>query len=646
MTLLSLFLILLFLLGGLRLRGRLEKLAVLPSVGSRNEPPHPDHVFLAAPGVEVDEATQRAASRWARAAGVRVLDLIPGNFPALDLLGLAELTDPAVYRSAPLRQPRSAGRALLVHSETLARFGERARPLIEAHAATDSSEASVAFLHAAMDLQTFAPGEATLAIAPTLLDGSVPRSATVRRRTLEAYFGDFALLVLLLQGLIWTLLLACLFTSPFFGLAAIAAFQFQATLGLGALPESVPLRAKIPLLTAARFPFEVVQWVRTLCAPRPDLDQRAAEIDALRPRYEQVLAAGVEHLLEDRRETCPLCASGDLAPQRKDRDYFQHKPGRFHLERCTACGLVFQNPRLSPAGLDFYYGDFYDGLGEETLDFIFSANPEGYRARARLADDHVAALGDHGPRRWLDVGGGHGHFCLMARSVWPETRFEVLDLADSAEKAVARCWADAGWRGFLLDLAADEDSGLHMGNDAHDPRPFDVVSMSHYLEHTREVRDEIDAARSLLGDGGLLFIEVPDPESPIGRWLGWTWLPWFQPQHQNMLPCETLQDLLRAHGFEVLEVERGAAHQPTDLHYTILVALSRLLPPMDRPWLPTTRPWHRWRHALVWTAVLPALLTAVAADRLLAGLVRKQGWSNTYRVLSRRVETTPEGGTE
>ena len=697
MTTLALVLTVIFLLGGLRLRGRLAKLAVLPP-GGELEPPHPDHIFLTAPGVELDEATRRSASRWARAAGVEVLDLIPGDFPPLELLGLAELMDPATYRAAPLRQPRSAGRALLVSGETLARFGSRARPLIEAtHSTTggttatsdttatsgadtfNPTQATNSFLRAALDLQTFAPGAATLALAPSFLDrpaaGTRGLAATVRRRSLEAYFGDFALLVLLLQGTIWTLLLACLFTSPLPGLLAIFAFQFQATLGLGVLPESVPLRGQLPLLTAARFPLEVIQWLRTALARRPDLAQRAARIDELRPPFEAVMAAGVEQLLEERRDTCPLCAAPDLAPHRRDKDYFQHKPGTFHLERCRACGLVFQNPRLTPSGLNFYYADFYDGLGEETLDFIFSANPGGYAARARLAENHVAALGHgvsgetgvvaetgdregpqpeanghaqpaprYGPRRWLDVGGGHGHFCLMARSVWPDTRFEVLDLADSVEKAVARGWADAGWRGFLPQLAADKDSDLYRHPPDLAPRPeraggpFEVVSMSHYLEHTREPSEEIDAARQLLTDCGLLFIEVPDPQSPLGRWFGWSWLPWFQPQHQNLLPCTTLQNLLIRRGFEVLEVERGPAHQATDLHYSILVSLSRLLPPVDRPWLPATRPWHRLRHALVWTGVLPFLLCAVAADRLLAGFVQSRGWSNTYRVLARRVE--------
>jgi hypothetical protein len=44
------------------------------------------------------------------------------------------------------------------------------------------------------------------------------------------------------------------------------------------------------------------------------------------------------------------------------------KAGRFELDRCLACGLVFQNPRLTDRGLEYDYGDFYDGIGASVSD--------------------------------------------------------------------------------------------------------------------------------------------------------------------------------------------------------------------------------------------------------------------------------------
>ena len=49
---------------------------------------------------------------------------------------------------------------------------------------------------------------------------------------------------------------------------------------------------------------------------------------------------------------------------------------------------------------------------------------------------------------------------------------------------------------------------------------YDVVSMSHYLEHTHGLKEELEAAHLCLKDEGLLFIEIPDPECSLGRFRG------------------------------------------------------------------------------------------------------------------------------
>src|SRR6266567_4088927 len=89
---------------------------------------------------------------------------------------------------------------------------------------------------------------------------------------------------------------------------------------------------------------------------------RSAAVELRRPAYQADLAGGLDRLFEPRRTACPWCGSARLRERLRTTDLLQHKPGRFHLDRCQDCGHVFQNPRLSFAGLEFYYRDFYDGL--------------------------------------------------------------------------------------------------------------------------------------------------------------------------------------------------------------------------------------------------------------------------------------------
>nr|MDT0664685.1 hypothetical protein [Micromonospora sp. DSM 115978] len=141
--------------------------------------------------------------------------------------------------------------------------------------------------------------------------------------------------------------------------------------------------------------------------PRTVLD----DLPARRRAYADDLTAGVERFLEAPRLTCPWCGSARLRALFEGGDALMAKPGRFRYDRCEACAHVFQNPRLSLDGLDFYYRDAYDGAGAELVEEVFAVN-DAYLSRARLPLPSP-------PKRWLDVGGGLGHFCNVARDVWP-----------------------------------------------------------------------------------------------------------------------------------------------------------------------------------------------------------------------------------
>ena len=152
---------------------------------------------------------------------------------------------------------------------------------------------------------------------------------------------------------------------------------------------------------------------------------------------------------------------------------------------------------------------------------------------------------------------------------------------------------------------------------------YDVVSMHHYLEHTREPWDEIDAAHTVLQSGGHLLIEVPDPESRIGAKLGWAWGPWFQPQHQHFLTVDNLSCELLQRGFSIVDVERGPAHQPVDLAFGMFLLANKLGGAPDKPWLPPSTTAHKIRRGAVFGLMALPMLGALVLDKALAPLVRR-----------------------
>ncbi len=365
---------------------------------------------------------------------------------------------------------------------------------------------------------------------------------------------------------------------------------------------------------------------------RSTRDQRVA---GLRPVYDKELAQGTGRFFLTRRPDCPWCGSLRLRERLRTTDLIQRKPGRFVLDQCQDCGHIFQNPRLSAQGLDFYYRDFYDGLGEQRLAGVMKAfnalvrtiTAAGHRRRARPVLPFAPA-----PERWLDVGTGSGDFCEAARELLPATVFDGLDRSQGVELAERHGRVAHGYRGSFPQLAAQLTGR------------YDVVSMFHYLEHSTDPDRELAAARHALRPGGLLLIEVPDPDSPYSRLLGRWWLPWLQPQHLHLIPVGNLRRRLGDMGFTVLAEQHREAHLPIDLLAGCWLAINSVAPPDDVPWLekPPDRVRPGLRNAIRLGSV-PLLALACLLDQTAAVCAGRTRLSNAYRIVARRDQAAGTG---
>lgn len=575
--------------------------------------------LLTAGGVEPDAATFLAACAHADREGLQVLDLLPGDLPAERVLSLLRLVDPAGYRQDRLGEGRGAGFAVLVTEEVLARAGvDPAGP-----------DATPAELMAVTRLVKEYAADATgLAIAPALSCGpradarGPARAAELRAQGLP----PLALAAAQLAGL--ALLAGVALRQGRWGAAAAGLYWIQPYLVLGR--PGAPLRpGDLARATAARPVRSLGAALRTAAATArtPGAEPvrgESVKADSVRAEsvraYRADLAAGTDRFLEPRRPDCPWCGSLQLTVRVRVPDLLQGKPGRFTLEQCGACGHVFQNPRLSLEGLEFYYRDFYDGRGGEGAATVFGRLGAAYRGRAEMLRPHTD------PVSWLDVGTGHGHFCNAARAVWPDTRFDGLDMGDGVREGERRGWLETGYQGqfpeFAVKLAGQ----------------YEVVSMYHYLEHTRDPLAELDTAAAVLAPGGYLTIELPDPESRMARLLGPAWLPWFQPQHQHLIPSSNLREALADRGFTVLAEQHGPAHQGNDFFGAVALTATRLAPDPDRPWGPPATTGRRVLTGAVRLASLPCFAAAAVLDGLRTAAARRTDGGNAYRMLARKDE--------
>jgi SAM-dependent methyltransferase len=588
---------LVWILDGLRLRKRARRWTVLPHAEPEASS---DFHFITRQGRVLDEATRRAAAAYAETHDLDVLVLLPSGLPAAEALLNCQSVDPDSMRRERIGSARCSGEAILLRSCILDRLGSY--PGTPFHA--------VAFAQLSDELKKFAGTRMDLVIVPWLKASG--RQWREQGPLLEFVFGGLARPVMFVQMLL--VILAVIFI-PVAGPLAFLAYHLQPMLVLGGTsfrPRSVLSFSVLRLFHDAR---------SLLTARHEDAQEERKMLEESRAHYRELLAGGTAPFFEPARPDCPICGSERLKTAISSRDWIQFKPGIFKLSRCLDCEHLFQNPRLSISGLNFYYKDFYDGLGKKRTDAVFGRGHAPYVARAEMLK------GQAQPRRWLDVGAGHGHFCCVARDHWPAVSFDGLDLNQGVLDAERCGWVDRAWRGLFPELA---DTLAREGD-------YDVISMSHYLEHTRDPESEIAAAAKILPAGGHLLIELPDPESRFGRWLGSFWMPWFQPQHQHMLSARNLERLLQKHSFETLTWHRGEAHHPVDLVFSIGLMINALAPPPDMPWRKPSNLFQRLWNRIAIPLCLPLVLVARIMDKSLAPLCRRPGLANSYRVLARRV---------
>jgi SAM-dependent methyltransferase len=602
---------------GLRLRRRLAAMAVLDGAPHRmrGDASASDDVPVVVLGIEggtVDPETVAAAAVHLRDNGLQAVDLVPGDTPTEELLDLLRLSDPRVLREKTVPMGRGAGQALVVRRD----LAERARLTAGTY---DPVELRRAFTQA----KRFAPHHCDQAIAPLL--HAVPLRREQRLSVWRAQYGRVLGMLLPVQAVpAGAAVGAALAGAPVAAAAIAAATAVQPTLvtARGAARPPDRTRAATTVARIAAMPSRLLAATRVGWRPTRPAHTDPAFIDAERAAYRADLDAGVARFLGPERDRCPVCGAVRIRPRTSTPDMVQCKPGVFRIDECDDCGTCFQNPPLTSEGLDFYYRDFYDGLGEDDTEMMFSADDGLYLARARMVGEHTR------PKRWLDVGGGHGHFCVVASGLYPDTRFELLDQAQPVEEAIRRGWVADGHHGGFPAVAGTLEGA------------FDVVTMFHYLEHTPDPLAEIDAAHRVLEPGGVLVIEVPAPDCRQARRLGWAWGPWMQPQHLHLLPLDTMVDQLERRGFEIVDTDRNRNFTSWDLSWAAFQIVTRFGPGPNAPWTPPRSLAHRAARLAVFGAAGPFLAVALVLDKAVVTPLARfdDRLSSVYTVIARRTD--------
>lgn len=231
---------------------------------------------------------------------------------------------------------------------------------------------------------------------------------------------------------------------------------------------------------------------------------------------------------------CPLC-SRELTVKLVDNVNRLGK--KYNICVCKECGVGFTNPGLSPeesAGL-YASGKYRVTSGKRFNPFVEFLIYLSRLGRKRRIGKYMKG------GRILDIGCGRGLFLnIMRKNGWNVTGVE-------SDKETASYVSNT----YGIDVVAGSPSEWGFPD-----RSFDVITLSHVLEHIPDPAGMVGACRRLLKERGLLVVAVPNISSLQASVGKGAWFHLDVPYHLCHFSENGLSSLLRRNSFEILKVRR------------------------------------------------------------------------------------------
>jgi hypothetical protein len=215
---------------------------------------------------------------------------------------------------------------------------------------------------------------------------------------------------------------------------------------------------------------------------------------------------------------CPVCGSpgktiGALNPTH-DLHLFTDNRNALTLDSCRGCGLIYTSPLLPkevlyniyPATNQFTQSDVYTGPRAEAVKEYFEWRFNAVLKKLNFKNEHL---------KILEIGAGLSWMCQAAK----KKNSGFLTVADDlTPEAKGLCtWVD---HYYIGDLISQFDHIRKYG-------PYNIISMTHVIEHLPDPIDCLNLCRALLCQNGIVFITSPHRprkwNGEIDAWKSWVY---------------------------------------------------------------------------------------------------------------------------
>jgi 2-polyprenyl-3-methyl-5-hydroxy-6-metoxy-1,4-benzoquinol methylase len=233
---------------------------------------------------------------------------------------------------------------------------------------------------------------------------------------------------------------------------------------------------------------------------------------------------------------CAVCGSEDVTLLHRKAS---PEGEVFPIVRCTACGLVYVNPRRRQETLTAMYREagYYENADDITSGYDDYLNDREilaifFNQQLDTIERHAASRG-----RLLDVGCAVGFLLDEARRRgWHTAGVELSEFASSYAR-----------QQMHLDVRSKT-----LRDAQYPAQHFDAIVMDDVVEHFGDPEAELREAWRISKSGGVLLIHTPNVESPWYALMRKHWVHLKPGEHLYYFSPSTLARLLRRVGFRVI----------------------------------------------------------------------------------------------
>jgi 2-polyprenyl-3-methyl-5-hydroxy-6-metoxy-1,4-benzoquinol methylase len=272
------------------------------------------------------------------------------------------------------------------------------------------------------------------------------------------------------------------------------------------------------------------------------------------------------------RDRCLVCGNEGIVLHGDVPDLLLGTPGRWRIVRCRTdhCRMLWLNPRPVAEDLASLYEGYLthearppDDRRAGLRDQVRRAMHQrllGYPADVDAQVRVLASLVSFVP--WYRTAAMRDLFWLPAGNIG-----RLLDIGCGNGGSMQR-FVSAGWAAIGIDfdaaaVAAARSVGLDarvgaLKEHAFQDAQFDVVLMSHVIEHLADPIDELKECRRILKPTGCIVIATPNAQGLGHHAFGRHWLGLDPPRHLQIFTAWALTRMLALAGFRPVQVRAHA----------------------------------------------------------------------------------------